>query len=240
MQTLEQQGSREPLGILQAFRQVLRTCLESEGIDEVRYDANLKALAARWHAGPWVSFDHLSDGVRNALGLVLDLTMRCAQLNPHLGERAASETSGVVLIDELDLHLHPTWQSHIIDDLRKAFPRVQFIITTHSPLLISSRRPDEVVILERDDKGEMTTKRPDWDPRLLTGGELFRRIFGVENRPPDPVFKMVKRYEYLARSPYRTDDEERKMIAIGGELRAQEVTRVEEPVPRELLPENYE
>ena len=238
MQLLEHQRGGEPLGVLQTARQALLACLKKELFEEVRYDANVGALAARQRAGPWLSFDQLSDGVRNTLGLVADLAVRCAQLNPHLGERAALETSGVVLIDELDLHLHPTWQSHVIGDLRAVFPNVQFIITTHSPLLISSLRPDEVLILERDDQDQMAARHPTWDPRLLTGNELFQRIFGVDDRPPDPLFREVKRYEYLARSPYRTDDDERQLASLGEKLRAHGVSDMETPVPREPLPED--
>ncbi len=88
--------------------------------------------------GSVTPFDHLSDGQRIMLGLFCDLARRAAILNPHLQGDACAQTKGVVLIDELDLHIHPTWQRGIIANLRKLFPLVQFICTTHSPFLIQA------------------------------------------------------------------------------------------------------
>ncbi len=89
----------------------------------------------------------LSDGFRTMLALVGELAWRAAVLNPAYGELVTKRVSGVVLIDELDLHLHPRWQRRVVDDLRRAFPNVQFIATTHSPFVVQSMRADEVVIL---------------------------------------------------------------------------------------------
>lgn len=233
-QLLEQQSDNPP-GELRAVQEALLACFRVEHFDEFRFDAALKELAARRKSGPYLPFNQLSDGVRNMLGLVADLAMRCVQLNPHLGAQAPQETSGVVLIDELDLHLHPSWQSRVIADLRAAFPRIQFIITTHSPLLVSGLRSSEVTILEQDEAGQTKAKKPEWDPRLLTGNGLFERVFGVEDRPPDPIFNRLKKYEYLARGPYRTEEDETQMAALAHALR-EEGFELETPVPREPLP----
>jgi predicted ATP-binding protein involved in virulence len=88
----------------------------------------------------------LSDGERGTLALVLDLTRRLAQANPHLDDPAA-KAEAVVLIDEIDLHLHPKWQRQIIHNLREAFPRCQFIATTHSPQVIGEVENDRVQII---------------------------------------------------------------------------------------------
>ena len=77
----------------------------------------------------------LSDGERGNLALVLDLTRRLAQANPEMDD-PSSEAEAVVLIDEIDLHLHPKWQRQIVHHLTTAFPRCQFIATTHSPQVI--------------------------------------------------------------------------------------------------------
>lgn len=77
----------------------------------------------------------LSDGERGILALVLDLTRRLAQANPSM-EDPAAEAEAVVLIDELDLHLHPKWQRQIVTKLTKTFPKCQFIATTHSPQIV--------------------------------------------------------------------------------------------------------
>ncbi|WP_252179255.1 AAA family ATPase [Endozoicomonas sp. 4G] len=75
--------------------------------------------------GQLFSFDNLSDGYRNTLAIVADIAHRAGRLNPHLMERAPLETPGIVLIDEVDLHLHPKWQRRVLNDLREAFPKVQ-------------------------------------------------------------------------------------------------------------------
>jgi predicted ATP-binding protein involved in virulence len=72
-------------------------------------------------------------------------------LNPQLGENAIKETGGVVLIDEIDLHLHPRWQQKILDDLQIIFPQVQFIVTTHAPSVIQSMQNANLMILSDDD-----------------------------------------------------------------------------------------
>lgn len=91
---------------------------------------------------------NLSDGQRIMFTLAGDLARRIAILNPHFGSEALRKTSGVVLIDELDLHLHPKWQRRVIADLRCTFPALQFIATTHSPQLIGEAHPSEITLLD--------------------------------------------------------------------------------------------
>ena len=88
----------------------------------------------------------LSDGERGVLALVLDLTRRLAQANPEL-DAPTLEAEAVVLIDEIDLHLHPRWQRQIVHNLTSAFPRCQFIATTHSPQVIGEVDPDRIQII---------------------------------------------------------------------------------------------
>ncbi len=78
----------------------------------------------------------LSDGYKTLLGMVIDLSARMAMANPHLEDPLAAEA--IVMIDELDLHLHPQWQQRIAGDLLRAFPNTQFIISTHSPYVVES------------------------------------------------------------------------------------------------------
>lgn len=89
----------------------------------------------------------LSDGYKNTLSMVADIAYRMAVLNPWLLDRVLSETTGIVLIDEIDLHLHPQWQQRIIGDLRTIFPKVQFIVSTHAPLVINSVKKENLLIL---------------------------------------------------------------------------------------------
>jgi predicted ATP-binding protein involved in virulence len=138
------------LGVLEAVKNTVLRSLGAEEYEDVRYDAALQALAAKRRGGPWLPFRRLSDGVRNMLGMVADLAVRCARLNPHFGVDAPQKTSGIALIDELDLHLHPAWQRRIVDDLRSAFPLVQFLTTTHSPSILQSLHDGRLIGLDGD------------------------------------------------------------------------------------------
>lgn len=127
----------------------------------------------------------LSDGYRSTLSMFADIAYRMAILNPSLGGNVL-ETPGVVMIDEVDLHLHPRWQGRILGDLRRIFPNVQFIVTTHAPSVISSVEARNIRLLSGGDSarhlgGEIAGSdvarvlmtvmdapaRPEWAQRLL-------------------------------------------------------------------------
>jgi predicted ATP-binding protein involved in virulence len=102
--------------------------------------------------------NQLSDGEKGLLAMVGDLARRLAIANPGLPDPL--QGSGVVLIDEIELHLHPKWQREIIPALTRTFPNCQFIVTTHSPQVISDVQPDSIYILEAAPEG-IVAKRPD-------------------------------------------------------------------------------
>ena len=79
--------------------------------------------------------------------MIGDLVRRLSLLNPHLGVEVAGESPGIVLIDELELHLHPVWQRKIAASLKRTFHRLQFICTSHSPQIIGELQPEEVRLL---------------------------------------------------------------------------------------------
>lgn len=85
-----------------------------------------------------IPFHLLSDGYRNMIGMVADIAYRMATLNPQLEADVIKQTEGIVLIDEIDLHLHPKWQREVVGRLLNTFPKVQFVATTHSPFIIQS------------------------------------------------------------------------------------------------------
>lgn len=91
-----------------------------------------------------IPFHFLSDGYRNLMAIFADLAYRCVTLNPHFGKKANLKSEGVVLIDELDLHLHPAWQQDIVKKLKGSFPKIQFVATTHSPFIIQEMEDNEV------------------------------------------------------------------------------------------------
>ena len=95
-----------------------------------------------------IAISKLSAGYQSLLWLVMDLAYRTCILNPEMRDR--SEINGIVLIDEVDMHLHPKWQWNIIKALQTTFPHVQFIITTHSPMVISSAKDANIILLDED------------------------------------------------------------------------------------------
>ncbi|OAI16038.1 hypothetical protein A1507_12535 [Methylomonas koyamae] len=85
-----------------------------------------------------IPFHLLSDGYRNMIGMVADIAYRMATLNPQLEADVIKQTEGIVLIDEIDLHLHPKWQREVVGRLLNTFPKVQFVASSHSPFIIQS------------------------------------------------------------------------------------------------------
>ena len=134
----------------------------------------------------------LSDGERGSLALVLDLTRRLALANPEL-DAPASEAEAVVLIDDIDLHLHPRWQRQIVHNLTAAFPRCQFIATTHSPQVIGEVPHERIQILGRGqiyapthsfgvDSSRVLEEIMDATPRTAEVRELLEEISHVLDR----------------------------------------------------------
>ena len=129
----------------------------------------------------------LSDGERGVLAIVLDLTRRLAQANPELDD-PAGEAEAVVLIDEIELHLHPGWQRRIVRNLAETFPKCQFIATTHSPQVIGEVEHDRIHIMAHGrvfsppshtfgvDSSRVLEEVMDTDSRTESVKELLARI----------------------------------------------------------------
>lgn len=90
--------------------------------------------------------EQLSDGYRTTLAMVMDIAARMAEANPDMSDPL--QTEGVVMIDEVDLHLHPGWQQTILLDLMRTFENIQFVVSTHSPQVISSVKPECLRVIE--------------------------------------------------------------------------------------------
>ena len=128
----------------------------------------------------------LSDGERGLLAMVFDLTRRLAQANPEM-EDPAAEAEAVVLIDEIELHLHPAWQRRIVRNLTETFPKCQFIATTHSPQVIGEVEHDRIQIIADGqvyspthsfgvDSSRVLEEIMDADPRTQDVKELLSEI----------------------------------------------------------------
>ncbi|HFI0796162.1 TPA: AAA family ATPase [Streptococcus suis] len=119
-----------------------------------------------------------SDGIRITLTMVADIASRMAMLNPQLLHKVL-ETPGVVLIDEIDMHLHPSWQSKILNTLLDTFPNVQFITTTHSPIVISNLKTEYLRLLTN---GIIETVENSYGKDIR---DILQFIMGTEYRPSE-------------------------------------------------------
>ncbi len=178
----------------------------------------------------------LSHGYQAILAWLADLVGHVlweARVDGRTGYIHPHDMEGLVLVDELDLHLHPAWQVGLIGALKRTFPNLQFVVTTHSPMLLSSLEADEIVVLEQDP--ETGDVRPTGDPRtpkLQTSGELLERYFGVDELHPTQLAAQFQRYGFLANNPFRSDEEEREMHNLLETLRTEGVAPKWGPVPR--------
>lgn len=149
LKELSQLQRQEVDNALYLVKQAIRKNLP--GCEDVYYDVNPdtnRGLTVKLKDGRALPFEYLSDGVRNFFAMMADIAHRCVLLNPHFKEKALEKTEGIVLIDELDLHLHPSWQKTVINSLVQTFPGVQFIVTTHSPFLIQETEANQLIVLE--------------------------------------------------------------------------------------------
>jgi len=125
-----------------------------------------------------LALDQLSDGYRNQLAMIMDFARRLAVANPCVENPL--EAPGILLIDEIELHLHPKWQQTIIPNLRKAFPNTQIIVTTHSPQVLTT--VDNRCIRLLNDYKIYTT---DEFTKGAEAQRVLERVLGASARPPD-------------------------------------------------------
>lgn len=117
------------------------------GAKGLRYDMKYRRLVLDWKNAEPTPFETLSDGQRGMVALVADIARRMCLLNPQLDDRVLKETPGIVLIDELDIHLHPAWQRRLPGLLKTVFPKIQFIAASHSPQIIGELTASEVWLM---------------------------------------------------------------------------------------------
>jgi predicted ATP-binding protein involved in virulence len=128
------------------------------------------------------------------LALVMNLARRMLQANPQR-EKKALESEAIVLIDEVDLHLHPKWQQRVLIDLMAIFPNTQFIVTTHSPQVLTTIKPEHIILLEHEKDviaeqvtssyGKIRSRLNELsidDPDLITADMEIKKISVVEAR----------------------------------------------------------
>lgn len=187
---------KEAPPVLKAVRKAITICMRQW--KTLEFDVDSEEIRAIGYDNTAIPFRLLSDGIRNTIGLVADLAHRMAQLNPALGELAVEQTPGVVLIDELDLHLHPSWQRRIVNDLKRTFPKVQFIVTTHSPFIIQSLEEGELRRLHEVDDDEVVSREEFVNKSIEDISENVMELTDVQRSEKlNEMYKVAQEYYKL-------------------------------------------
>lgn len=166
---------------LRAVRLALRHTIE--GLDRIYFDGSPPRLMVDLREGDGslrtLELAQLSDGYRNLLALVLDFARRLAQANPNWPNPL--EAPAIMLIDEVELHLHPKWQQTVIPGLRAAFPNTQLIISTHSPAVLTTVRREHIHLLGADHQFERIPS--DVGTYGAENSRVLAEVFGADSRP---------------------------------------------------------
>ncbi len=169
----------------EAVRYALTHCIP--GAEYVGFDHNRLEPIITMNTGP-VLFSNLSDGQKSMSALVADIAIKAVTLNSHLAPAERPDdrlvelpeilrrTPGVVLIDELDVHLHPKWQRHVIRDLRNVFPAIQFVCSSHSPQIIGELSADQIRVLADGDDYEIDRSMG------LSSNQVLEELMGAKSR----------------------------------------------------------
>ncbi len=204
----------DPMLELSAVYQAMESCFErSTGYKNIRlvYNFDTNEIDCCYVGDDGVSarvpLSQMSDGYKGTISLVADIAYRMAVLNPQLGENVLKNTDGIVLVDEIDLHLHPAWQHRILSDLMEIFPKVQFIVTTHAPAVISSVKSENLVILKNYEAMDAFAE--------IYGNDvnsILKNIMGVSDRNP-AVARLFEQFD-SALNAGRYDDAEKVLDEI--------------------------
>ncbi len=218
-----------------------------------------------WVEGPAVGrsmLEGLSDGYVSTMGWVLDLIARWIdhkeRTKEPIGPDIFEEMEGIVLVDEIDLHLHPRWQVRVIDDVRTLFPRMTFIVTTHNPLTLLGAQAGEVIVLRRSEvevegdetaapvsprtKTRIEAAQQDIPPGLTVDQVLTGAWFGLASTLDKDTLALLEQHRTLLREGAGRDDPKR--LALEAELRQRlggfadtSLERMAQSVAAQVLPE---
>ncbi len=155
-----------------AAKDAMRRCVDN--CNYLDYSVKDKNLVVEYCGKGRLPFRLLSDGQRSMLAVVADIAIKAAVLNPHYGDAVLRETSGIVLLDEIDLHLHPKWQRQVVSNLISIFPKIQFFASTHSPQVIGETPAGQIIVLRQDG----SWFKPDASLGL-NSNEVLRDIMGA-------------------------------------------------------------
>ena len=182
--------------VLDILRQVVATFLPE--FTNLRIETEpLRLLVDK--AGVPLTLNQLSDGERGMLAILFDITRRLSIANPESSDPVA-EGKAIVLIDEIELHLHPMWQRQVLKRFAETFARCQFIVTSHSPLVLGEVEGKSIRFLYRDD-GKVLS----WTPEHALGldtNRVLEDLMGVDSRDPATTAKLHELAQAIDREQF--------------------------------------
>lgn len=187
--------------------------LADEGWSDFHYDFDTDSLSMRHRDHGKLPINIMSDGIRAMTSLAADIARRACQLNPHFGVEAPHLTPGIVLIDEVDLHLHPEWQQRVLGKLQETFPQLQFIVSTHSPQVLSSVSRVNIRTIDHDGYDSWGADLPNQEIKGLSSVVALSEVMAVNPSPPVHETKLLNDYIELIEQGQADSD-------LGNELRA--------------------
>lgn len=182
---------------LEAVTSAVNALLAPSGWQNLSWDFAENQIVATHPEHGTLPVEHLSDGIRNMIGMVGDIAHRCTRLNPQLAAEAARQTHGIVMIDEVDMHLHPEWQQRVLKALQDAFPLVQFIVTTHSPQVVSTAHRENIRILVPTSSGKWEARMPERNPYAHANSVVLETVMGGHAYPPNDTVDRLREYQKL-------------------------------------------
>lgn len=180
--------------LIKAVQEAVNTCLAISGWSNLRWSFTQEAIVMEHASYGTLAVGQLSDGVRNMIAMVADIAYRMVRVNPDMGKEAVKKTPALVLIDEVDMHLHPEWQQVVLQRLLEAFPNTQFIVTTHSPQVLTSVKKNHVRVMDQNLDGEDIAPEPTSRTYGRSNAEVMHSIMGVSPTPPFPEKEKLAEY----------------------------------------------
>ena len=176
-----------------------------------------------------VEFSDLSLGTRYALTWIIQFIDSFAQR--YKGDADWRERPGILIIDEVDAHLHPSWQRRIIPTLIEYFPNVQIFASTHSPMMVAGLKAGQVHLLKRDETGTVVWSRNEQDIIGWTADEIYRTFMGIDDPTDERTARHAEELRLLRAKDSLTPEEQERMqelrrlvnedLLAGGHLNAQ-------------------
>lgn len=216
-------------GTREAFFEALQTAIPA--LSEIDFDhGEIEAVVSvTGHIPSRHHFSYMSDGLQSMINIVAEIAHRCIELNGCLERNAVKKTPGVVMIDEIDLYLHPHWQKHVLQDLAQAFPMIQFIVSTHSPFIVQSLQKNQLI---------------SFDENVMIEGEPYRESLeditadrmGLEQNIRSKRFQEMQEIAKNYFKSIQNGEEDKKLLE---KLREIEATFSDNPAYLALLQSEY-